>query len=381
MVSGAIRIGEETLAQQPRGTHDFIGDRAGERPGLRNGDLLPVIATGASGDDGRALAPQNEAAVVNADIADQLDLREAARLLPEPFAGEGPPSPGLGIAGNLPGLHGGDGLAAQRLVIDARVFDAAGEGVLGIARLQVPPSEQHHCLRAECLRRLGHSVASVFGPVAVKRHVTAMVGDRHLDEGLAIGGLGGPAPLRSPGAVVSIAAGHPLRGGKLAEDDTVEVGLGVLNRQSTAAPLGEVGGSDPGHQGLVIETGNGGLSWLRLRARRRGFRHGAGGFEDLEEDVLELHGHGRAAMELQPEDARKSLVLRIVIYHLRHQQAVDLEREVRADAKQVVLVPVFQFEMGRAVRALNPAAGDLAVGRDHGFGAAHRQGLPPVLLV
>ena len=86
-------------------------------------------------------------------------------------------------------------------------------------------------------------------------------------------------------------------------------------------------------------------------------------------------------MQLQPEDAGKGLALRIVIDHLRHQQAVDLEREVRADAKQVVLVPVFQFEIGRAVRALDPAAGDLAVGRDHRFGAAHRQGLPPMLLV
>src|SRR5207247_1035638 len=83
-------------------------------------------------------------------------------------------------------------------------------------------------------------------------------------ERLRIGRFVRPTPLLFQRAAECVAARHPFPRRDLAEDDSVEMRLAVVNRQRTARLLGQVGRGSPDDEGFVLKLGLLGASGEQL---------------------------------------------------------------------------------------------------------------------
>jgi len=92
------------------------------------------------------------------------------------------------------------------------------------------------------------------------------------------------------------------------------------------------------------------------------------GLEDFQTDVFELHDPRCACGKKKPQNALKVLLRNIVVHNLGHELAVHLQRDARARANQVVLVPLLRLEGGKRRSVLNRAYNRMAFGvKDRAF--------------
>src|SRR3569833_2170349 len=94
VVTGPVWIREQPLAQQPRGLHRLVRNRAGERPFRRHRRATRAVVN-AGTDDGCSIPIQNKAAVRKVNTADQFYFSEPAGFLSQTFISKGPPGPRL----------------------------------------------------------------------------------------------------------------------------------------------------------------------------------------------------------------------------------------------------------------------------------------------
>lgn len=192
-----------------------------------------------------------EPATVDPRITQERRGGEGALPVGGPATLEVPPGEGGGVRG-LVGLEGRELRRLERAVVDAGVLDGAGEEAALGRGVEVAEAQEDEAVVAEGLGA-ARGVAGVGVASSVERDLSAVVDDGDLDEGVAVGGLERVVRLLPLRSTEDVAAGHPLAGRKLTQDDGVEDPARLLDGQDAAAALGQVGGGDPRDERLVAE--------------------------------------------------------------------------------------------------------------------------------
>ena len=98
-------------------------------------------------------------------------------------------------------------------------------------------------------------------------------------------------------------------------------------------------------------------------------------------DVFELNDGGRAAVELEAEDALEFAAARVVVDDFGGDAAIDAEGDFVADANEMVFVPVFEFEPGGVGGFADARGGAVAVFVEGGAFAAESEVVAAVFVV